>query len=1321
MATLALAVAGAAAGSALLPTGVSMLGLTLSGAAIGSQVGAFAGSYIDNALFGASGQRRASEGPRLTSLHVSASTEGAPIPRLYGRARLGGQIIWADRVRERIVTTRSSGGSGKGGATGSAAEAESTEYRYSLSFAVALAEGPISGIGRVWADGAEINLGRIAHRLYKGTETQLPDSVIVAAAGSGNTPAYRGVAYIVFENMALAEFGNRVPQLSFEVHRAVEPFGEEIKGVVLIPGSGEFVYATTPVSKQRRAGVSEPENVHSLQGGSDWTVSIDQMEATLPNAKSVSLITSWFGTDLRAGQCEIKPGVDGALKATTPLTWRVAGVEREDAYLVSLKDGRPAYGGTPSDNVMVEAIKDLKTRGISVVLTPFILMDVALDNTRADPYSASPSQPPYPWRGRITCDPALGQPDSPDKTAAAASQIAAFVGTADVGDFAIVGESVVYSGPDEWTFRRMVLHNAHLAKAAGGVDAFVIGTELRGLTWVRSAAGTYPFVSALVALAADVKAVLGPATKVLYAADWSEYFGHQPSDGSGDVYFHLDPLWASSSIDAIGIDCYWPLADWRDGTGHLDALAGARSIYDESYLRGNVHGGEGYDWYYASDADRTAQLRSPITDGHGQPWIFRYKDLKSWWLNAHINRPGGTPAASPTAWVPQSKPVWLMEIGCPALDKGANQPNVFVDPKSSESAFPYFSRGIRDDLMQRRYLKALIEAFDPLSDGYVAGANPISTVNGQRMVDLSRIHVYCWDARPYPAFPHNLEVWSDGENWRFGHWLNGRFSAAPLAALVDQILTDYGVTGQDASRLKGIVHGYVIDRLMSPRDALQPLELAYFFDSVESEGQLVFRHRGAEPPALSLSDDELVEERAGDALLTLTRGQETDLPASAKVSHIAASGDYRQAVAEARRLTVASARVARAELPLVLETESASQIADAWLFETWAARERARFTLPPSALAIEPGDAILVEHQGTNTLVRVTEIGDHGAREIEASSIDPDIYAASVPRPRDNDDATPVFDGTPYLEFLDLPLLRGDEPPEAGYVAAFQIPWPGAVALYGSPEDAGYGLRARASAPAVMGLTLDALAPGPTAVMDRAARFRVDLGSGELVSVTSLQLLAGANVAAIRNPDGGWEVLQFQTASLIASGVYELSNLLRGQGGTESEMRAPIATGAPFVLIGPEIARVNLAAGEVGLPLHWRYGPATRDIADRTYEAATHTFVGRGLKPLSPAHIGAVRSGSGDITIRWKRRTRVGGDGWDTAEVPLAEDRERYEIDILDDEDDVVRTLTAETEQCLYTAAAQAADFGTVQTSVSIAVYQMSASYGRGTPKIATV
>src|SRR6185312_16666150 len=103
--------------------------------------------------------------------------------------------------------------------------------------------------------------------------------------------------------------------------------------------------------------------------------------------------------------------------------------------------------------------------------------------------------------------------------------------------------------------------------------------------------------------------------------------------------------------------------------------------HDPAYLTANIQGREDYDWYYASDADRNAQLRTPITDGLGKPWVFRQKDFWNGWSNAHYDRPDGSESATPTDWAPQSKPIWFCELGCPAVEKGANQPNVFVDAK----------------------------------------------------------------------------------------------------------------------------------------------------------------------------------------------------------------------------------------------------------------------------------------------------------------------------------------------------------------------------------------------------------------------------------------------------------------------------------------------------------------------------------------------------------------------------------------------------------------------------------------------------------------
>ncbi len=1317
MATLALSALGAAAGSTLLPAGVSILGTTIAGATIGSQVGALLGSQIDQALFGAAGNGRAVDGPRLSDLRITASTEGATIPRLYGRTRLGGQVIWATSLEEEAVESSASGG-GKGSAASSAASG-GLEYLYYANVAIGLCEGPITGIGRVWADGREIDLTPFTYRLYTGTAYQSPDPLIWTKQGDGNAPAYRGLAYIVFERMALASFGNRIPQLSFEVSRAVDTVERDIRGVCLIPGSGEFVYATEPISRTVNLIGSVAENVHTKLGDTDYGVAVDQLQAALPNATSVSLIVSWFGSDLRADQCQLRPLVERSNKETAPLTWSVAGQTRETAATVSFDSGRPAYGGTPSDQTVVGAIRDLKARGLSVVFSPFILMDIPAGNALTNPYSGAGTQPTYPWRGRITVAPAAGLPGTPDKTATAAAAIAAFVGTAQLAHFSISGDQVDYTGPAEWSFRRFILHYAHLCKAAGGVDAFVLCSELRGLTTARAGGNTFPFVTALIQLAADVRAVLGPSTKILYAADWSEYFGHQPPDGTGDVFFHLDPLWASPAIDAIGLDVYWPLSDWRDGTSHRDALAGAPSVHDIGYLKSNLFAGEGYDWYYATQADRDAQTRTPITDGQGKPWVFRYKDLRNWWQHQHVDRPGGIEAGAPTAWVPQSKPFWLMEIGCPAIDKGANQPNVFVDRKSSESFIPHYSTGARDDFMQRRLLQAFVEAFDPAHPGYVPGANPVSTLTGQRMLDPARIHIYCWDARPYPAFPSQSTIWKDSENWEVGHWITGRAASAPVPALVATLLTDYGFSAFDVSALTGTVGGLVLDRLMSAREALQPLELAFFIDALETGGKLVFRPRGNADTSLVLGADDLVETQPAASLLQLTRAQETDLPASAKITYLSSDDDYPQAVAEARRLIGASGRISSAALALVLDPPQASSIAERWLFEAWAARERAAFSVPPSLMALEPGDLVTVDTGVRRHTVRITEIGDHGALDLEARSIDPSIYSATPQSSRPPRPPRDIPAGPPVAIFLDIPP-DATGAPEAGLIAIAQEPWPGTIAVYRSPESSGFTLNTLVPRAAITGRTGSILAPHDHSRIDHTTALSVTLDRGALQSATSLAFLGGANTAAIETAPNAWEIIQFETATLIAPATYLLRQLLRGQRGTDRALTSSLAAGARFVLLDGAIRPLALSANEIGLPFQWRVGPANRAIGDASYLAAAQTFSGQGLKPLSPVHLRATRAASGDLVLTWQRRTRLDGDNWDALDVPLGESAERYEVDILAGVT-VKRTIAITTASAAYTAAQQIADFGSPQAAVSVRVVQINPSFGRGTPAAATL
>lgn len=1279
MAALVLSIAGAAAGG-------SVFGQV--GAMAGRLVGAVAGNVIDRALLG---RRNANiEGPRLANLTVMASTEGAPIPRVYGRARISGQVIWATNLEEVATAQAQGGGKGMGGGSG----ATETTYSYFANFAIALCEGPIGAVMRVWADGNPLDLHGVTMRVYTGDETQTADPLIVAK--EGNAPAYRGLAYVVFERLPLANFGNRIPQLSFEVVRPIGDLEKMVRAVTLIPGTTELSYATGTVTQITGPGQSAPENRHVTYAPSDIIASLDDLQATAPNLERVAVVVAWFGTDLRCGQCRIVPGVENREKATYGANWSVAGVARSDAYLVSQIDGVPAFGGTPSDQSVRDLIAELKSRGLKVTLYPFVVMDIAAGNALGNPWTGAESQPSYPWRGRITCDPAPGQAGSPDATSAATDQVNAFFS----------------GGSDAWNYRNMVLHYASLAADAGGADAFLIGSELKSLTRVRSASGIYPAVNALAGLAAEVKLILGSGCLVTYGADWTEYGAHVVDSGAGEVRFPLDALWASASIDAIGIDYYAPLADWRDDSHALDrALTDSPHRLD--YLAGNLAHGEAYDWYYADEAARIAQTRTPITDGLGKPWMFRQKDLWNFWSQLHYERVAGTELNAPTAWLPQSKPIWLTELGCPAIDKGANQPSVFPDPKSSESGVPHFSNGARDDLMQRRHLQAVLGAFDPAFGD--AALNPVSTIYGGRMIAPDGIHLWTWDARPYPAFPFLNDVWADAANWETGHWLNGRLGAAPLDALVSAILADSGTANVDTGGLGEGPAGYVVDRPMAPRAMLDPLALAFSFDAAEQDGILVFRQRGGEPMAELDEDDLVLPDDAAPA--QLARGQDSDLPREVSIGFTDLGNDYQPATATSRRLVGRSARSAHADMAMVTEDTGARRRADIWLQDLWAGRESAHFAVPPSRLALSLGDVVGLTVNGRRRLVEAQEITDTESRAVTAVSIDPEVFNLSLAPASRRAAAAPAAVGPVHAEVLDLPTLDDTQPAILARIAVFAKPWPGAEAVWSSTDGETFQRVALAAIPATAGQTLDDLPAGPTARWHNAS-FRVQLYGGTLSSVPDSAVFAGGNAAAVQRGDGAWEVIQFANAELVGEGTYLLSRLLRGQAGSEWAMGAPLSSGAPFVLLDRNVVSVASGPGLLERALQLRVVAANRDYGDPTAMTLEATPQTTALRPLAPVHVKASRS-VGGVTFTWVRRTRIDGDSW-VGEVPLGEDGEQYAVDILSGES-VLRALGASTSGAFYAAADEIADFGAPQSALTVRVTQWSAIVGPGFPTTATL
>lgn len=1236
MATLALSLAGQAVGG--------LVGGPI-GATVGRALGALAGSAVDGLIFGEERAARPAGDVRL-----QGSSEGGGNPRIYGWNRLSGNIIWATELE--TIPGESAGAKAMGG---------EREEEIAASFAVAFCEGEVQRLGRIWADGQLLDTEGLTLRFYSGSETQQPDGLIEALQGAEAAPGYRGTCYIVFERLPLKRFGNRIPNISVELCRVVGDLEPQIRAVTVIPGATEFGYDPEPRVRIVGPGATVGENAHVTGSLSDWTVSIDELTALCPNLQHVALVVAWFGDDLRCGECTIGPRVEAASREVDGAAWSVMGLGRGDVPVVSSHEGGPAYGGTPSDAAVRAAIADLKARGLKVTLYPFMLMDVPQGNGLTDPYTGVVGQPAYPWRGRITCDPAPGMPGTPDQTSAVEAQVAAFLAS----------------------YRQMHLHYAALA-AEAGADAMTIGSEMRGMTTLRGAGNAFPFVAALVELAADVRAVVGSGVKLTYAADWSEYSGYQP--GAGEKFFHLDPLWALPDIDAVGIDNYMPIADWRDGLGHADAAL-TESVHDLDYLRGNIAGGEGFDWYYASEADRLAGVRTPITDGgHGEPWVWRFKDIRAWWENAHHDRPGGVRAAMPTAWVPGSKPIWFTELGCGAVDKGANQPNIFGDGKSAEGGRPYFSTGAPDALMQRQFLRAHAGFWsDPAN-------------NPPGMVDLDRVYHWTWDARPYPAFPALGDVWADGENHHTGHWLTGRLGALASDELAAAIAADHDVSIASTEVPPPLIGGYQVTAPGTAREALQPLlEATGMRLAGRADG--ISLARSALRAAAEIEEDGLAE--TGQPLLSRRRPDPGETTGRLVLGFTDRERDYLAGSVTALR---GEGNVEAVSSVLALDIGGARVAAETVLAGRSGALDTLEFSLPPSMAAVEIGDTVTIAGLSESRF-EIAEIRNGLTRKVTARSV-PALAKVVTSATRPKAGTPGLVKALPVVHTAHLPPLPGEPERSRLVLAGHAEPWPGVVSI----EDEATGATiAELTRRAFIGDTLAPLGVGPEGVWDLGGALEVRLYGGHLADVGDGGALAGLRRVAVETDAGDWEVIGFAEAELTGAATYRLTRLLRGQEGT-GPMIDSVSAGNRVIVLDERPAVLAVPPEWLGSTVDLRVYGGSSDLTGAVQTVALDTAP---MLPLPPCHLRGRRDVGGDVALSWLRRSRADADGWTQANAPLEHAPEAYVVTIRDGVE-TVRTIEAASPAVTYTAAEQTADFGALPEAFSFTVAQVSPVLGAG-------
>lgn len=1173
---------------------------------------------------------------RLGDLKVQTCQYGEAIPLVYGTCQLSGNLLWCSNIREVINdTTTSQKIGGKGGQTVSSTV---RNYYYYANFAIAICEGMIDKLNQVWADTELLNLQNYSHTIYYGTEEQLPDPTMESYLGHGNVPGHRGLAYIVFRDFPLTNFGNRIPNFSFEVSR--NPYRQQendrvekmISSVIMIPGSGEFVYDTTVQYQLKGASVNGTWyvngsktriNENNNSNMADAVLATDQLQQTLTNLQWVAPVVAWYADGINIKDCTITPRVEynfddqRLLIDTKPDVWKVGDKYRYQARLISKDDqGRPRYGGTISDSSIINYLQLLRKRGLKIMFYPLIMVD---DEQKS-------------WRGRI-------------------SGVAT-----DLEHF--------FTGPDGYD--HFILHYANLVK--GRVDAFVMGSEMIGLTSITDVDHHFPAVEHFVQLASRVKQILGPQVIVTYAGDWSEY--HHTDGG----WYNMDPLWASPDIDVIGIDAYFPLTDILD----------TDDISKEDIING-WHSGEGYDWYYLDSVNR--QHKQYFKDEDPQnPGKFAWKNIAYWWENSHYN-----PDGSQTAWQPQSKPIWFTEYGFPSVDGASNQPNVFYDPNSVEGGFPRYSKGQIDFHTQRICLQATEEYW-----------------RNSKMV--TNKFVWTWDARPYPFFPNLLDVWADGNTWAYGHWLNGKLGNTLLADVVEDLGHKVGLTHSqlDTGELYDHLDGMVINSPNSYKTLLAILQKAYFFQVQESVQQLHFYRTDHRSDAVLVLDISQLILDDKHNIMTVILDDEGNSYDFLNISYLSREDNYnlcnrtirRYNLLENNNTDVLYDNKSNITLPIIFSAENINYIGENLLKLQQAQQLQLEFSLTLE-IKLELGDKFCLSDVHNllppecrdillNDNFQVTAVDWQDNRPIHIQAERVAVYnKLATHNVMNTIQVTELItpNSQAILEVMELPQLQGKihNTPLLYFIAKAEEPhWQGGK-LFSSYNGVDYQAEADILSSSIVGSLYSLLRPALPYTLDYANKITIKLLDSIEASLESIDintLLNGKNLALLGN-----ELLQFQRADFNADGTYTLSVLLRGLYGTEESM-ASHQIGESFVLLDQHVLNQTVDDGTLGMNRFYKLVSFGQTV-EQCETVVNHVVQGTNLLCLAPVNLQQYPLADGTIRLSWQRRSR-GSYNWnDAIDLPLPEKREIYQITIYDHNTDIVllETKVYDVSYYIYTPA----------------------------------
>ncbi len=1155
----------------------------------------------------------------LSDLISQTNSYNETIPIVFGSAKLAGNVIWVGNMKAFVhqdggisysdtlydVTVNSVLSAGPlqlkpetkaSDKTDSWTKTRSTVAEffqiYKLDFAIAICEGEIDEMLSVQANGRELDLSKYTYRIYNGSEQQGVDPVIAQKEGEGKAPAFKGICYIVFEQFPISDFNNLIPNFTFSVRSSAsknsDTVNEKIKGITLIPGTGEFVYHTKKVTKYNIRGTSSgdilmqetafPMNYNNNTQNTNVIVALDNLKKQLPKLEWISLVVCWFADNTDVALSSVYPACEFNEfdRVSHPYKWSVKGVIRQYSRVVGKDvEGNLRYGGTPSDDSIVELLKELKLRGYKVHLLPMLMMDIE----------------GKPWRGRMT---------------GSASSIHNFFHKAD-------------------GYNAFIKHYAELTK--GYIDAMSVGTEMVGLTKINDGQNQFPAVDEFSNLVDDIRAIVGSNVKLTYAADWSEY--HHTEGG----FYNMDKLWANPNIDFIGIDAYFPLTNTtvKPNIGEI---------------KKGWHSGEGWEYYYNQDRTETLPL--------SQEWA--WKNIRWFVENNHRNSDGTS-----TPWEPNMKKVWFIEYGFPSVDLCTNQPNVFYDPTSSESALPRESQGHVD-------FESQTNAIIATEDYWSANADIVENK-----------FIWTWDARPYPFFPNLTEVWSDCKNWQYGHWVNGKIMNSYIKDIVLLIFERAGIENFHTESLDGIVHGMVLKGNYTGKSVLQNLSMLYNFRVFEKDGGIFakgikFLEKVEIDKQEILLDEEEVEilnsqftEKTSIRRLNI---QFYDIKKDDTVNHIYFEDPSH---IDGTEKTIS--------LPFILSSFQAEEIARKGLrilnstkFQTIVLPAKNKYLQIHGGMIIGfskqsfYGIVESITHDNNRVILEIIRISQDILEEFSINiNADVEVAPASVLEIQKNT----------TVEIIDTNNFMNISQQEGTFMLWFafaNVSKQGLAFFYSTNENGNYNKMFEVYNNSTVGQVVsNTQLPIHGHTVDEINKFEVLLyNTNTLDSITRNEFLGGENLCLIGN-----EIINFQNSSNKGGNLFEISNLLRGRYGTQIEEEIE---GKRFVLLQKNLQKFSFTEA-----LHTIYFKTV--LYGDDIDAIQPIMFASQKKSITPWKVDSVSKimqVNGDILISWNEQAQVKSNFFAISKTHI----KHFQINIGNVRSEFVNGVN----KFLYTSAMQAED-----------------------------